>query len=199
MKISTMGLLKRSLLASAALLFAFASAQDAQAQQSATVNVTATVANTLVLDVTNMNFGTLVLIGDDDTVPATASVALSTAGVLTPSSTSPAYASVFDPTGKSPAIIAISSGAPNAIVNATINNVTNPIFNSVSLNLGDFTSSFDGGITQTARTVGTAFPITLSATGQSTLNIGATVTTGSYNGPYPNGTYAGSFDVTFSY
>lgn len=196
-------MLKKTLLASTALVFAGFVATETHAG-STPVEVSVTVQNTLNLLVTDMNFGTIVIAGAEAAVPPEdseiASVVIATDNALTASATgAPAYAAIYSDTNASAGIIEISDGAPSATINVTISNVADPTFGTDTLYLSDFMSSTDGGATETARTVDTSFPITFEADGTATLAIGATLSTGDRAGMYDSGLYEGSFDVTFNY
>lgn len=205
MKTMTASFLRKSLLATAAIVLTTTVAGFAQAQTS-TVDVSVGVRNTMDLTVTNMNFGSFAIAGAaaDPVDPADskfASVVVSPAGIASVTSDAPAYAAIYDDDAVQQGVIAISNAAPSATVNVNIGSVVNPtnVASSQSLTLGNFRTQATGESSPTDRTPGTPFTITIGSGGTQTLNIGASLTTGDHAGMYASGVYAGSFAVVFSY
>lgn len=191
-------LLKKSLLASAAILLSVSVAQNAEAQ-TVTVGATAEVSNELTITATTpMNFGEFIAIagatpGTDDAI-----ITLGTDNSITPSTIGTgANAAVIDASLATAAVIDIADGAPGATINVTIDSVVNPTDGTDSLTLDDFVTSTDTGADQT-RTIGTPFTITYANPGPSQMLIGAALTTNAA-GAVGSGTYTGSFDITFAY
>lgn len=204
MKTITASFLRKSLLATAAIVLSTSVAGLAVAQTS-TVDVSVGVRNTMDLAITNMNFGSFVIAGAaaamDPLDSKFASVSVSTAGIVTVAVDAPAYAAIYDDDTAQQGIIAISNAAPSATVNVNIGSVVNPTNTaaSQSLTLGSFRTQATGEATASPRTPGTPFTITTTAGGTQSLAIGASLTTGDHAGMYASGVYAGSFAVVFNY
>lgn len=192
------------LLATAAIAFtAFSFSSGAAQAQTESVTATVVVQNALTItEVDALNFGTVAAISDAVQV---ASLFLNpSTGVLLPTTTgAPAVFAVIDDTAATAALLNVEDGADAATINITINNVVNPISGPTAFTLlpAGWSTSWNGGA-NTARTAGTPFTQTFAAAfggGVNTLAIGATLNTNTAVALYPDATYAGSFDVVFSY
>ncbi len=167
--------------------------------QTATVDVDLVVQNTLTLTVVdNLNFGTIVAIGD---AVDTASLPITTAGVLGPATTTgaPAVIAIVDNALALPAQVTVEDGADGATINLDIQAVVNPTDGTSSFLLDTFFTSYNGGAA-TARTAGTPWTQVFSSAfggGVNTLDIGASVTTNSV--AFADAAYDGGFNVVFSY
>ena len=191
--------LKKSLLASAAILLSVSVSQNVEAQ-TVTVGATAVVSNDLTLTVNApLNFGSFIAIGG--TTPGTddAIISIATDGTLTASTIggNGVNAAIIDDTAATAAEIEIADGAPGATINVEIDNVTNPTDGTDTLVLDDFITSLDGG-GNNPRTLATPFSISYGNPGPSTMLFGASLTT-QVAGALNDGNYVGSFDVTYSY
>ncbi len=165
----------------------------AQAQNSVTVPVTATVQNAITVSLVDpLNYGTILAIND---AAQTATAVVATTDALT-----------FGTSG-APAITAAVSGTPTAgevtlagsvgaTINVTINAVVSPTDGTDTLTLGAFFTDVNGG-GSTSRTPGTPFSHTALAL--DTILIGATLTTPAQPALIGDGAYAGSFDIVASY
>lgn len=192
----------RYTIAAVAAVAALGLTADAKAQ---TQNVTAdvTVQNTLNLaQVSGLNFGTIAALRH---ATNTASVALSTAGVLgTPATTGAGAAiAVIDNTAADNAEISVEDGAPGAAINVNIPiaGIVQPIFGGNSLALGTWRYAFNA-LPEAGITPGTPVVVNFDATyaaGVNSFRVGATLSTTTGAVAYADGAYAGSFDVTFSY
>lgn len=168
-----------------------------------TANMTADVAvqNTLTLATpTQLNFGTIAAIRDASN---TATVSVDTAGAGTVASGGGAAATaIVDDSLIAAGQITVADGADGATLNITINNVVDPVNGTESFVLDDFTTSWNNGADQ-VQVIGTGFTETFDAAfgaGTNTLDIGATITTTLGAGTaYSDGSYAGTYDVVFSY
>lgn len=193
-------LLKKSLLASAAILFTVSVAQNVQAQ-TVTVNATADVSNELTLTVASpMNFGSFIAIGGPTPATDTGTITIGTDGVLSAAAAgTDSNAAIIDDSAATAAEITIADGAPGATINVLIDGVVDPTDGTDSLTLTDFVTSTNGGADQ-SRTAGAGneFTITYGASSPSTMIIGASLVTNA-TGAVGDGAYAGSFDVTYSY
>jgi len=190
----------KSLLLSACALGVIAFSADASAQ-TANMTATAEVQNTLTLATpTQLNFGTIAAARD---AALTASVTVETDGTSNVASGGgTAVTAIVDATSILPGQVTIADGADAAIINVTIDNVVDPSNGPESFVLGDFETSFNGAAAA-PQVVGTPFPVTFDAAvgpNLNTLDIGATITTTLGAGTsYTDGTYAGTYDVIFSY
>ena len=165
----------------------------AQAQNTITVPVTATVQNAITLtNVDPLAFATVIAINDGT---QTASATIATTDAIS-----------FATTG-APALMAAATGTPTAgeitvagvvgaTINLTINNVVNPTDGTDTFTLSAFNTDVNGG-GSTAQAVGVAFSHT--ATALDTVLIGATITTPAQPLQIGDGTYTGSFDILASY
>lgn len=195
--------LKKSkyLLLAACAVAAVSFGTDAKAQ---TENMTATaiVLNSLTLATTSqLNFGTIAAITDN---LVTADVIVSTAGVGSVATAGgTAITAIVDGTAISQANITIADGADGGTINVLINNVIDPINGGESFTLAGFVTSYNGGV-DAARVAGAGWTETFDAAfgaGTNTLDIGATLSTtiGGGTVTYTDNTYAGTYDVVFSY
>lgn len=178
-----------------AAIAAFGMVTEAKAQ-TATVDVDVSVQNTVTLNVSaDMNFGTIVAIGD---AAETASIAIGTDDVLgAPATTgAPAYIAVSNSGAASRGQIEVTDGATGATINLVINNLVQPTDGTSAFALGTFQTSWNGGA-PSAQVVNTPWTRVLAA-GTNILNIGATLSTVAGQ-TYANGAYDGGFDVVFSY
>ena len=157
--------------------------------------------NTLTVGTTtNMNFGTVVAVGDTG---QNASISIDEAGAVTvATSGGAAISAVVDDTAATAAQVTVGDGAPGGTINVTINNLTNLTDGTdvLEFDTGAFLVSHNGAAATTeAATV--AFQITYDgATNPNTLDIGATVQTEATQvGPLNDAVYNGGFDVVFAY
>lgn len=189
---------KRVMLAAFGLT-ALGFAGSAQAQTEA-VTATVVVQNTLTTNVVdNMNFGTVAAISD---AAQTATLVLNpvTDALTTATGGGTAVFAVIDNTNVAGANLTIEDAAGGATINVEIDNVVNPTFGGATFTLGTFTTSWNGAAAA-ARIIGTPWTQTFNAGfggGVNTLDIGATLTTAT-GATYTDGTYPGSFEVSFSY
>lgn len=192
----------RYTIAAVAALAALGMSTQANAQTE-NVAASAIVQNTLNLsEVSAMNFGTIAALRH---ATNTASVALSTAGVLgTPTSTGAGAAiAIIDNSSASEAEITVEDGAPGATINVNIPvaGIVQPIFGGTALALGTWRYAYNAGA-EAAITPGTPVQVNFDsvfASGVNSLRIGATLSTTAGAVAYTDGTYNGSFDVVFSY
>lgn len=163
--------------------------------QTATVDVDLIVQNNVTLNVSaDMNFGTIVAIGDAANV---ASIAIGADNVLgTPTNNAPAYIAVSNSGLASRGQIEVTDGATGATINVVINAVVDPTDGTSAFGLASFSTSWNGGA-PTARTAATPWTQVLAA-GTNILNIGATLSTVAGQ-TYANGAYDGGFNVVFNY
>lgn len=172
----------------------------AQAQTQA-VTATVTVLNTLTLAAaSDLNWGTIAAVGDTG---QTASLIMGTDGVLAAPTTTGGNAviAVVDNAAATAGQITIADGANGAVVNVDIQAVVDPINGANSFTLAGFNTSFNGGA-DTPQVALTPFTVTYDSAfggGTNTLDIGASITTVDPSVAYPDGVYAGGFDVVFSY
>lgn len=190
---------KASMLATVAIA-ALAFAPSMAQAQTEPVTATVVVQNTLTItEVDPLDFGTVAAISD---AANTANLAIDAAtGVLSATTTgAPATFAVIDSTTASQALLTVEDAADGASINIEINNVVNPLFGGNAFDLTDWETSWNGGAV-TARTVATpfAYPFSLIFGTANELRIGASVETQTAVATYADGTYAGSFDVVFSY
>jgi spore coat protein U-like protein len=168
-------------------------AGQAQAQNSVTVPVTATVQNAITVSLVNpLNFGTILAIND---AAQTATATVATTDALT-FGTSGAPAITAAVTGTPTAGEVTLAGSVGATINVTINAVVSPTDGTDTLTLSTFFTDVNGG-GSTARTPGTPFAHTALAL--DTVLIGATLTTPAQPALIGDGAYAGSFDIVASY
>ena len=169
--------------------------------QTANMTATAEVQNTLTLATpSQLNFGTVVAVSD---TTETATVIVDTAGVVTVATTgAPAYSAIVDDALVANGQVTVADGADTAIINITIDNVVSPTNGVDSFILDDFSTSWNGD-TAVTQVIGTPFTESFTAAfggGTNTLDIGATLSTTTVAAaPYADGTYAGTYDVIFSY
>ena len=193
--------LRTSLAAVAIAFTALASMSGAAQAQTEPITATVVVQNTLTItEVDPLDFGTVAAISDAvDT--ATITVDAATAAIATSTTGAPAVFAMVDNTNVSRAQITVEDGADGAVLNFTINNITNPIFGGNAFTLNGWETSWNGGAV-TAQAAGVPFNYTFAAaynTGINELNIGAALVTQTSVATYADGTYNGSFDVVASY
>ena len=192
----------KHLMLAAGALAVLSAAGDASAQTQA-VTVTVNVDNTLTLAAAqNLNFG--VIAANRDTTN-TATVTVNTAGVgSVASGGAGATTAIINNANIDQAQITVAGGANGATINVYIDNVVNPVNGPESFALAGFTTSYNGGA-PASRTAGSGNAWTQTydsgfGGGTNTLDIGATITTtNNATTAYTDGTYAGSFNVIFSY
>ncbi len=169
--------------------------------QTANMTATAVVQNTLTLATPfQLNFGTIAAVAD---TVETATVTVDTLGGVTVNRTAaPANTAVIDDTAASAGQVTVADGADGSAINITINNVIDPVAGAESFVLDSFTTSWNGGASA-AQVIGTPFAETFTSAfggGTNTLDVGATITTTTATAaPYTDNTYAGTYDVVFSY
>lgn len=169
--------------------------------QTANMTATAAVQNTLTLATpAQLNFGTIVAVAD---TTETATATVSTLGAVTVATTGvPAYTAIVDDSLASAGQVTVEDGADGGIINITIDNVVDPVNGTETFTLDQFSTSWNGAAVAT-RTIGTPFTQNFDSAfggGVNTLDIGATITTTTVAAaPYTDGTYAGTYDVIFSY
>lgn len=195
--------LRKSLAAVAIAYTALAFVSGAAHAQTENVTATVVVQNTMTItEVDPLDFGTVVAISDATDV-ASLAIDATTDALLATTTGAPAVFAVIDNTTASAAEITVEDAADAATINITINNVVNPISgaSAFALRTTGWETAWNGGAT-TARTAGTPFSYVYSAAfggGTNVLDIGATLDTQTTVATYADGTYAGSFDVVFSY
>lgn len=183
-------------LALSALVASTMFVSGAQAADTVTVPVTATVANAITIATnTPLNFGTLIAI-NDDTLAATMEVDTASATTF---ATGGAPALFVQAAGTPTAADVSVTGVNGATVNLTIENVTDPIHTNGTdiLALSGWLQSVAGNA-EAGATVDNAFTMTADGTAQTVL-IGATITTPVQADQIEDGAYTGSFDLTASY
>ena len=191
---------KKTLLVTASILMIGFAASDANAQ-TANVTAQATVSNTLTVGTTtNMNFGTVVAVGDTG---QNATISIDEAGAVTVgTSGGTAITAIVDDSAATAAQVTVGDGAPGGTINVTINNLTDLTDGTdvLEFDTGAFLVSQNGSAATTeAATV--AFQITYDGlTNPNTLDIGATIQTeATQTGPLNDAVYNGGFDVVFAY
>ncbi|MEQ8248172.1 MAG: hypothetical protein RID42_10895 [Alphaproteobacteria bacterium] len=178
----------------AALAVVAFGAQDAKAQ-SQTVNYTAsvTVQNTFtVANTTPLSFGTVAAVSDTTLGTSQAQIVLQansgTAAVTQGVGNTSRLLSIVAPT---PGVISISAAPPSTALTIT---------NGAQISLTNPADGTAPGFFFTPSAVGAGFSSTTSATGTLTVNVGGTLTTKQQvSGAYSDGTYTGTYAVTFAF
>jgi hypothetical protein len=160
--------------------------------QSLTGNASATVQNSLTAtEMTPPSTGSVVLIADTIGVD-TATVTVTTAGVVIVTPNGSANAIVVDDAPANAAQFMVSNAAPNTELTLTFNSIVN-------LNCGLCTASNPDIILSGLNHDAGAMPMT-DAGGNLSFNVGFTLTTVAGGGnQYEDGIYNGSFNVNISY
>lgn len=169
--------------------------------QTETIDVNVDVLNEVTLTVdSDLDFGVIVAIGHAVNV-AYIAVDPTTGALTAATNNSPAYIAPSDTTDVAEAQITVTDGADGATLNIEIDNVVDPTNAGTDFTLDNFQTSWNGAGAQ-ARTAATPWTQTYldNAGAGSVLDIGARITTqaGATYGPAAT-TYAGTFDVIFSY
>ena len=168
--------------------------------QTQAVTATVTVQNNLTLAAPgNLNWGTIVAVGD---AVQSASLAVSGLGVLgAPATTgAPAVIAIVDNTAAEGAQITIDGGADGATLNVDFQNVVDPTDGVSSFTLDTFLVDRNAAGAPAAQVAGVPFTFVYDAAfnaGVNTMDIGATITTASTI--FADAVYAGGFDAVFSY
>lgn len=178
----------------AALAVVAFGAQDAKAQ-SQTVNYTAsvTVQNTFtVANTTPLSFGTVAAVSDTTLGTSQAQIVLQansgTAAVTQGVGNTARLLSIVAPT---PGVINITNAPPSTALTIT---------NGSQISLTNPADSNAPGFFFTPSAVGAGFSSTTSATGTLTVNVGGTLTTKQQTvSAYSDGTYTGTYAVTFAF
>lgn len=171
--------------------------QDANAQ-SQTVNYTAsvTVQNTFTVgQTTALSLGTIAAVADP-TAGTQASMVLSgnagTTAITNPAL--PQTSRILAITAATPGVIAISAAPPSTLFTVT---------NGSAIQLNDPASATETLFDFTPAAVCAGFNCTTDATGALTVNVGGTLATrqqtGTESGGYTDGTYTGTYSVTFAF
>ncbi len=177
------------------------SAADAEAQQvNSTVSVSVDNTLDLVVD-NNMNFGEIVALSQSGAGVA-ATITVNNAGALQApvnnGGASDGRIEIIDDTAESNTEISISGGAPTAVIDVLLDNVTAPVNNGLAFTLTNFTYNETAGNNNGNVVVSTPFTITLDANGTNVIQFGARLGT-VLGTTYTDVAYTGGFDVTFSY
>lgn len=185
------------LAAISAFAFGAFGAREAQAQ-SQTVNYSAsvTVQNTFTVGMTTpLSFGTIAAIADP-TAGTQAQLVLS-ANAGTSAVTNPALpqtSRILAVSAATPGVIAISAAPPSTLITVT---------NGSTVQLNDPASATETNFDFTPAAVCAAFNCTTDVAGALTVNVGGTLATrqqtGTEAGGYTDGTYTGTFSVTFAF
>ncbi|MEQ8248173.1 MAG: hypothetical protein RID42_10900 [Alphaproteobacteria bacterium] len=175
---------------------AFAGMTGTALAQSQTVNYTAsvTVQNTFNVGMTTpLTFGTVAAVSDTTTVGTQAQIVLqansgTTAVTQGAGGNASRLLSIVAPT---PGVIAIDSAPPSTAITIT---------NGSQISLSNPADANAPGFFFTPSAVAAGFNNTTSAAGALTVNVGGTLTTKQQvTNAYSDGTYTGSFSVTFAF
>lgn len=187
---------KLSVLAMVALAgVVFVGATGSALAQSQTVNYSAsvTVQNTFNVGMTTpLTFGTVAAVSDTTLGTSQAQIVLQansgTAAVTQGVGNTARLLSIVAPT---PGVISIDSAPPSTALTIT---------NGAQISLTNPADANAPGFFFTPSAVGAGFSSTTSATGTLTVNVGGTLTTKQQTvSGYSDGTYTGSFAVTFAF
>jgi hypothetical protein len=183
----------------AALAVVALGAQDAKAQ-SQTVNYTAsvTVQNTFTVgQTTALNLGTIAAVADPSEANTQATLVLAgnsgTSTITNPSSGSTARLLAIS--AATPGVISITNAPPSTLFTIT---------QGSAIQLDDPASATNTKFSFTPSAVCAGFNCTTSAAGALTVNVGGTLTTrgkdnAGESGGYTDGTYTGTYAVTFAF